>query len=486
MFRVGDPPVAHAYEDYFGLVESPFGLTPNPRFRFESRSHAAALDEVTQALRRREALVVITGEVGTGKTLLCRTVLQRLERRTFVCVVSNPRLTGDDLLQQMLTDFGVASPDPTHATGARTHDLIQTLERFLGSLATLRAHAVVLIDEAQHLRPAVLEQIRLLSNFETASSKLLQIILVGQPELEALLRQPEMRQLEQRISRRHQLQPLDEGEVRHYVERRLWVAHGGLEALLDAPATKDERAAADAAFWRVRFTPAALRAVAAITSGIPRLVNVLCDRSLELAHQQRRRTVEAADVLAAAGKLKLAVPLRQRLPGASTAAAAVAIAAGTAALMAAGTLGWDRIRQPREVQASVVTPAPAAAPLTRVPAPRSAAPQATPAIPVAAAAQPLPEAEAFTVVAASFRTASRAARLAERFAGDGLPAFTRLVDGGWHQVIVGPYASRDEARRAQEQIENEEISGTRLVARAPRADAPRAEAAVTSVGDRTP
>src|SRR4051812_1907984 len=181
------------YEQFFGLTEPPFSLAPNPRYRFESASHTNALEQLAYAIGRREPIIVVTGEIGTGKTLLCRTVLQRLDRATFVSVINNPLLERDDLLKQMLQDFGVISTDRTSAPSTTRHDLVHALEGFLSSLIDLNAHAVVLIDEAQHVQPDVLEQIRLLSNIDAPSGTRLQIILVGQLDLETLLERPGLR-----------------------------------------------------------------------------------------------------------------------------------------------------------------------------------------------------------------------------------------------------------------------------------------------------
>src|ERR1700704_1124674 len=150
------------YEQFFGLSDAPFSLAPNPRYLFESASHAHALQELASAIQRREPLVIVTGEIGSGKTLLCRTVLQRLDGRTFISVINNPLLGRDDLLKQMLQDFGVISTDRATAPAASRHDLVHALEGFLTSLISLDAHAVVMIDEAQHMQPEVLEQVRLL------------------------------------------------------------------------------------------------------------------------------------------------------------------------------------------------------------------------------------------------------------------------------------------------------------------------------------
>ena len=192
MSTTGHPERGDGYERFFGLNETPFSLAPNPRFLFESATHAAALAQIAYALERREPLVVITGEIGTGKTLLCRTVLQRLERKTFLSIINDPLLERDDLLKQLLQDFGVIPKDRTRMTKASRHELIQTLQAFLTSLLPIQAHAVVIIDEAQHLQPDVLEQIRLLSNIDDAHGTMLQIILVGQTDLEPLLSRPEL------------------------------------------------------------------------------------------------------------------------------------------------------------------------------------------------------------------------------------------------------------------------------------------------------
>ena len=190
---------------------------------------------MANALERREPLVVITGDIGTGKTLLCRTVLKRLPFKTFLSVINDPLLEADDLVKEMLKDFGVIAKDPARFRGATRHELVQTLHAFLSSLAPIQAHAVVMIDEAQHLRPDVLEQIRLLSNIDDSRGTILQIILVGQLSLEPLLSRPELRQLQQRVSRRFALEPLNRDEVQQYIEHRLALARPGQPAATRRP-----------------------------------------------------------------------------------------------------------------------------------------------------------------------------------------------------------------------------------------------------------
>jgi len=441
--------VSRGYEQYFGLVESPFSLTPNPRFLFESESHSAAIEQVTLALRRREALVVITGEVGTGKTMLCRTLLQALEPRTFISVITNPLLTAEDLLRQVLEDFGMLSRESARTTEASQHELVKALQQFLASLVPLRAHAVILIDEAQHLQPEVLEQVRLLSNFETESQKLLQIVLVGQSDLDAVLERPELRQLAQRVSRRHQLQPLKRYEVAQYVERRLWVAHGGLALAKGGTAAL----AGTDGFWRVRFTPSAMHALAEITHGLPRSINVICDRALEMAFAERKKVIEASSILGAARHLKLAIPvslkLRSTLRWGAAAAAVLVAGAVWLALQSRQPTTPLPTAVPSRVVAPVPTPVSEAAPTPTVGTATADTAQ-LPADPVSPV--PLPEAEGFLVVAASFQSTESAKTFVARLHDRELPAFVRQTTGGLQAVMVGPFASRQEAAEAQHQM----------------------------------
>ena len=174
------------YEDYYGFVEKPFSLTPDPKYLYKSESHANAFELLQYAIRRREGFVVITGDIGTGKTTLCRAILDQLDRRTFTALVLNPFLSEEDLLRIILQDFGVVSRDEMkrgRLAGVTKQELIETLNEFLMSLLPLRAGALLIIDEAQNLPQRVLEQIRILSNLETVKDMLLQIVLVGQTNL---------------------------------------------------------------------------------------------------------------------------------------------------------------------------------------------------------------------------------------------------------------------------------------------------------------
>src|SRR5436309_5228023 len=212
------------YETYYGFAEKPFSLTPDPKYLYRSQSHANAFELLQYAIRRREGFAVVTGDIGTGKTTLCRALLEEIDRTTFTALVLNPFLSEADLLKRILQDFGVISREDVkrgRLSGVTKQELIDTLYDFLLGLIPLKAGAVLIIDEAQNLPVSVLEQIRILSNLETDKEKLLQIILVGQLDLQTVLRAPEMRQLDQRVSIRYELKPLDRETVAAYIAHRL-------------------------------------------------------------------------------------------------------------------------------------------------------------------------------------------------------------------------------------------------------------------------
>ena len=275
------------YESYYGFVEKPFSLTPDPKFLFRSPSHAGAFELLQYAIRRREGFVVITGDIGTGKTTLCRALLEEIDRSTYTALVLNPFLSEEDLLKRILQDFGVVARDEVKRgafSRATKQELIDTLYDFLLGLVPLKASAVLIIDEAQNLPLSVLEQIRILSNLETDKEKLLQIILVGQLNLQTLLRSPELRQLDQRVSIRYQLDPLDREGVSGYVAHRLAIAGGS---------------------GAVGFTTRALEIVHSLTNGIPRLINLICDRALLSGFSVRTNRITPEMVIQAAESLEV-------------------------------------------------------------------------------------------------------------------------------------------------------------------------------------
>jgi type II secretory pathway predicted ATPase ExeA len=472
---------AESYEAYYGFVEAPFSLAPGVRFAYQSRAHAAALDEIRRALERREGLIVVSGEVGTGKTMICRALSQDGDFHVFVSYVTDPCLSAEEMLTHILRDFGVLDDDRMvpGALPIPRHQLSILLHRFLVSLLPLGARAVVVIDEAQHLHPAVLEQIRLWSDLELQDTKLLQIVLAGQHELDETLARPELRQVLQRVSRRCELTPLRRDEVGEYLEHRLTVAR--------APA--DGRAARTPAgmrsqpdVLRVRFTPSAVRTVADISRGVPRVVNLLADRALEVGHERHTRDINSAIVTAAARRLKLIAPRVPRratkplttigdsspgerkhanwLPGLlSGSTSRRQIAAAAAAILMLAVLPWLwQGRRETAVAAGPVTSASMGTVATPAATETTADASAT-----ATASRSLVVQDSVDVTIASFRSSSRAEAVAARLVGAGFPAFTRRDAGGvWHQVIVGPFVSADEAVAAQRALVAEGVAGTEV------------------------
>ncbi|HTY92316.1 MAG TPA: AAA family ATPase [Steroidobacteraceae bacterium] len=266
------------YLAFFGLNEKPFAITPDPRYLFLSERHAEALAHLLYGITEAGGFVQLTGEVGTGKTTVVRSLLAQTPKHAEIALILNPRMTAPEFLLTICEELGIGVQDS--ATGS-LKDLVDILSQYL-----LRAHGggkrvVLVVDEAQNLAPEVLEQVRLLTNLETNTQKLLQIILIGQPELRDLLDRNDMRQLAQRITGRYHLCPLTSRETAAYVRHRLRVAG----------ATADI------------FTPQALREVHRLARGVPRLINVLSDRALLGAYTQDRHQVGASFIRRAAAEV---------------------------------------------------------------------------------------------------------------------------------------------------------------------------------------
>jgi general secretion pathway protein A len=264
------------YEEFYSLAEKPFTLTPNPRYVFYSDRYRSALEHLLYGVSEREGFLLLTGMVGTGKTTLCRELLENLDRRRYrTALIFNPFLNGLEMLQALLTEFGCSYPP-----GASRKELLDRLNRFLLSQLVEGRTCVAIFDEAQHLSTEFLEQIRVLSNLETENEKLLQIILVGQPELRERIQQPSLAQLDQRVSLRCTLSDLDLEETERYIYHRLNVA---------------------GAQGRIHFSRGAIRQIHRESSGVPRLINLLCDRTLlagYVAQSQRLGTAQVRKALA--------------------------------------------------------------------------------------------------------------------------------------------------------------------------------------------
>ena len=252
------PPVQNlqesgVYLEYYGLTEPPFDITPNPRFLFYSAKHREAFNHLLYGVRERKGFVQLTGEVGAGKTTLCRAMLEQLDGNFSTALILNPVMSADELMKGIAIEFGLNVID---------HDRLETIAAindFLLRQVEYGKESVLIIDEAQDLTDELLEQVRLLSNFETDDRKLLQIVLMGQPELRDRLNNPRLRQLRQRITVRYHLAPLNRFEVSHYIQHRLEVSGAKGAPYFTRPA-----------LWRVH----------GYSGGIPRLVNAVCDKAL--------------------------------------------------------------------------------------------------------------------------------------------------------------------------------------------------------------
>lgn len=357
------------YAAYFGLKQEPFSIAPDPRLLFMSEQHREALAHLLYGVQGGGGFVLLTGEIGTGKTTVCRSFLEQVPAHCNLAYIFNPKLTVLELLETVCHEFGVAVEPPAQRA-ATVKDFLDPLNAFL-----LQAHAagrnnVLVIDEAQNLAPEVLEQLRLLTNLETSERKLLQIILIGQPELREMLARPELEQLAQRVIARYHLRSLSEDESAHYVQHRLEVC--GLERPLP-------------------FDRAALKRVHAASGGVPRRINLLCDRALLGAYangqgQVTRRIVDraAAEVFPRAARRTRSWP-RAALAG----GLGVAVGLGLMASAARVSAPWESVAAAPKA-AAPVTPAlaPSPVPVAVAPQPAASTPPAVIAVTTTEPAKP--------------------------------------------------------------------------------------------------
>jgi general secretion pathway protein A len=482
------------YEPFFGLAEPPFTLTSSPRFLFESTSYRAALDEIVYSLSRREQIVVVTAPIGTGKTTLCQTISERRDPRAVVALISSPPKTADDLFRQILDGFGLLTEDTKKIVEASHYGLLRVFQQFLNSLAGVSAHAVLIFDEAQHLTAGILEEIRLLLNLDP-DRQLLQIVLVGQPELNDLLARTELVQMEQRVSRRHHLEPLKAEEVSAYVTRRLGAVQIE-ERAHDLPT----------------FTASAMNAIATLSHGVPRVVNTICDRSLENAWLDKTHVVDTPAVVSAAKSLNIEVPASLATPPAFAAAVApwsvapppmpspstvasathreplspgiptfsksrakrsyvpIAIAGGLGvlALIVWMTRSGGGVQDTQAPQPEAVSPPAPSTPPVRSTSSAPIGPVVTDVVakPAPIAQDPAATANKFLVIVSSFRTHDRSVRVAADLTALGFPASVR-TSSGWEQVVVGPYTTRQEALAAQDKLESAHFEETKITQTVP-------------------
>jgi general secretion pathway protein A len=379
------------YAAHFGLKREPFSIAPDPRYLFMSERHREALAHLLYGVRGGGGFVLLTGEIGAGKTTVCRCFLEQVPKRTNVAYIFNPKLTAHELLQSVCEEFRITVQ--ARDGGAPTlKDHVDALNEYLLRTHATAQNSVLIIDEAQNLSADVLEQLRLLTNLETNERKLLQIILIGQPELRDMLARPELEQLAQRVVARFHLDPLAEDETAHYIKHRLSVA--GMSGLI--PFDRDAR-----------------HRIFELTRGVPRRINLLCDRALLGAYASGRQRVSrdivdkaASEVFdmtrggaarwsrrrlglvgggIAVGALVVAgvavalvnAPRRAGAPGPATAASAANAAASAASAPASGP-----------ASAAAASAAPAVAPAAEAKASAAAPPAAGKRSPAASAARP--------------------------------------------------------------------------------------------------
>lgn len=398
------------YEEFYGLKEKPFNLTPDPRFFFLSADHREAFEHLLYGIKEKEGFILITGEVGTGKTTLCRALLNKLESSaTDSALILNPMISGQELLQSILSDFGILSK----ATSKK--ELLDDLNGFLLGQQAINRNSILIIDEAQNLSLPVLEEIRILSNLETEKEKLLQIILMGQIELKEKLSLPRLRQLNQRISIRYHLRPLAREEVARYIRHRLTVAGSAGD---------------------IHFTSGALREIYRYSKGIPRLINLASDRALLAGYAQQSQTIQRETVIKGLSSLEgeeaplLRGAVRRRLTLGLTGLLVSFLALSIAALF----LDTDRVFLKMILGADP---------------PHSSSPSAE----AKAQAEKPQRTSFYTLQLGSYSTETDALEVAERVKATGYPLFlakSKASDGvSRHHLYLGKFAQKEEAEEVE-------------------------------------
>ena len=360
------------YLNHFNLSEQPFSITPDPRFLYMSACHREALAHLLYGLGEGGGFVQLTGEVGTGKTTICRCLMEQVPVNVNIAVVLNPKVTATELIATMCDELGIEYPKNT--TSIKT--LTDVLNRHLLDAHSQGRRTVLIIDEAQQLSAEVLEQVRLLTNLETATQKLLQIILIGQPELRTLLAQEHMRQLAQRVTARYHLEPIDRGDTSAYIQHRLQVC--GTSHII--------------------FNKDAIDLIQRLSGGIPRLINVLCDRAMLGAYVEGKSQIDP-DIVRKASREVLEVPGEEAVRARWLPRVAWGLAIAGLAAAAVYYQPW----QYPGIQAALFgePPAPVVVPVTPAPEPvaqpepempvLSALPEPEPPVAAVAAVQPEPD-----------------------------------------------------------------------------------------------
>jgi general secretion pathway protein A len=415
-----DTPPIRVYQDYYHLREPPFAITPDPDFLFSANSHKQVLEKINYAIDGRMGFVLLTGEVGTGKTTICRTLLDQLSGRAETVYLINPSVSAHELLFNILDDMGVCT-----APQASKKNLIDQLNRYLLSLAPENPF-VVIIDDAQTMSLETLEDLRLLSNLETDKRKLIQVVLSGQPELLDMLSDKRLRQLKQRIAVHCRLDPLGDREIAEYISQRLLVAGNQ---------------------GRVAFSASATRLIHEASDGIPRLINNICDYSLTAGYVSDVQTIGTQHVKQALSEVQR---FNGKIPSKAPDLMRFAWPKAFFLLMAVGAVIFSL----RPVTAVVTSIGPVNDPASMV-----ALPKTLPVGPSLAGEQSNPtrtgeigtvqqhqQPAPFALQLGSFRSLARAERSAADFGSNGVPAMWQKVgDGSWYRIVAGEFNNWEQA-----------------------------------------
>jgi general secretion pathway protein A len=415
---------------------------------FESQSYLSIFDETIRAIPSDTTLIVVTGDIGTGKTLLCRSLSEVLASDVFLSEYASPPSSSEEFLWQLARELGASLDGSTSPSDTSRRGLLTRCQDLLRHLAADDASALIVVDEAHELSSELLDDMSQLLSFATSDTNHLQILLVGRPELESLLERPEAARLAQCEMKRLELRPLRDDEIGRYVDRRLWVSRSGVTLRLadsSEPGATDSTQFGNAGepFWQVRFARSAIRRVAQLSEGIPAVVNLVCDRALQSGLAHRKRRIGARHVLDAARDLRLPVPLGLRIAGTGMylALSVLCLSLAVAVWMVSNLDANGR----SDTQVSRVETSP------------------EPAAPSLEVIGPLEDTDGFLISIASFQTELPAMSVTDRLLGLGLPAFTRGVSAGQLQVVVGPYMSLDEAEDARRRLPIENLSVSQII-----------------------
>ena len=444
---VTSPISTGGYEGFYGLRECPFELAPDPRMVFDSQSYLTTLDDTLLAIQANVPLVIVTGDIGAGKTLYCRTLAFRLPGDALLLEFPSPPSSSEEFLGRFADDLGALVGVSSTLPDTSRRALLAQCRGILERLST-GTTALVVVDDAHELPLELLDDIHELLSVSTSETCRLQVILVGRPELETLLERPEAGPLAQYETRRLGLRPLQDDEIARYVDRRLWVAQDGAAVCLTDTADSSPEGGIRVGntgepFWHVRFAASAIRGVTLLSDGIPLLVNLLCDRALQSGLAHRKRRIGTRQVLAAARDLHLPVPLGLRFAGTAKyfvlLVVCVSVAVGAWRVNILSASGSADVRIPE-----IETPLQPAAPILEV-------------------VGPLEETDGFLIAVARFQTEAAAASVIDRLLELGLPAFGHATGAGRQQVVVGPYVSLEEADDARQRLFVENLSVSEII-----------------------